>query len=72
MPIKPDTSNRPSARNHIASYAVMDRTGKRLGTHYVHRPEQVASVLKAKHFKWASSQARRDWLAWFKRHRGES
>jgi len=57
---------------HIASYAIYGQhTGERIGTHYVHKPEQIESVLKAKHFRWASSAARREWLAWFKRHRGE-
>jgi hypothetical protein len=68
---KSDTSIRPAKHKHIATYAVMDRDGRRIGTHTVHKAEQIESVLKAKHFRWASSTARREWLAWFKRHKGE-
>jgi hypothetical protein len=47
---------------HLASYAVISRTGEQIGTHYVYKLSDVAAARKKPQFKWRNDECRLRWI----------
>jgi hypothetical protein len=49
---------------HLASYALIGVTGRRHGTRFVFKPEDIKAVRSAPHFRWRNNDCRIEYLEW--------
>lgn len=49
---------------HLASFALIGATGKRVGTRFIFEESGIAQAIQKPHFRFRNNDCRAAWLAW--------